>query len=101
MLKIDRFDRYIESYNTTTMSTPNMTKAADRFSEENHRKTTNNDVIRLNQLKKMHEHAMNQDAQWELMYFIEDYTDEIREILARLKANGCHRTFPGIFLTEN
>jgi hypothetical protein len=83
------------------MSTPNMTKAADRFSEENHRKTTNNDVIRLNQLKKMHEHAMNQDAQWELMYFIEDYTDEIREILARLKANGCHRTFPGIFLTEN
>ena len=84
-----------------TMSTTNTTNAADRFSGENRRKTTIVDVIRLNQLKKMHKHAMNQDAQWELMYFIEDYTDEIREILARLTANGCHRTFPGIFLTEN
>lgn len=59
------------------------------------------DVIRLDELKTQYYVAASQDAQWAMMYFMEDYTHEIQELLARLATKGIHRTFPGIFVDHN
>jgi hypothetical protein len=59
------------------------------------------DMIRLADLKRQYKVACNQDAQWAMMHFIEDYTDEIRQILIRLHDRGfTDVTFPGITMED-
>ena len=59
------------------------------------------DVIRLDELETQYDEAASHDAQWAMMYFMEDNTHEIQELLARLATKGIHRTFPGIFVDHN
>jgi DNA-binding transcriptional MocR family regulator len=57
------------------------------------------DIRRLAALKKEFNLATQQDAQWAMMYFLEDNTHTIRQLLVRLNAKYKHRrmfTFPGI-----
>ena len=59
------------------------------------------DVLKLAALKKEYKIATRQDAQWAMMYFMEDHTEEIRELLARLNTKYKHTilspfTFPDI-----
>lgn len=59
------------------------------------------DVLRLDALKKEYKIACSHDAQWAMMYFLEDHTHEIREILVRLNTKYKDSilypfTFPGI-----
>lgn len=59
------------------------------------------DVLQLAALKKEYEIACSHDAQWAMMYFLEDNTHKIREILKRLNAKNKNTilypfTFPGI-----
>ena len=55
-------------------------------------------MVHLNELKQQYCIAAKESAQWAMMYFMEDHSDEIRGILARLEANGRSVTFPGILL---
>ena len=64
------------------------------------RRSKDPDVVRLNYLKKQYKLATNQDAQWAMMYFIEDYTDEIIGLLSRLRAKGRIYTFPDVRLPD-
>jgi hypothetical protein len=73
------------------------------LSKMQHRNRHNKDpdMVRLNTLKKQDCIASTQAAKWAMMYFMEDYTDEIRNILIRLATKGCYPTFPGISLHDD
>lgn len=61
------------------------------------------DVLQLAALKKEYKIACSHDAQWAMMYFLEDNTHKIREILKRLNAKykDKHFTFPGIQVDDD
>lgn len=59
------------------------------------------DILRLTSLKKEYKIATSQDAQWAMMYFLEDNTHTIRQLLKQLNTKYKDSmlypfTFPGI-----
>ena len=72
-----------------------------RSSSSKNKTVVDPDLLKLAALKKEYKIATQQDAQWAMMYFMEDHTEEIRELLVRLNTKYKHTilspfTFPDI-----